>query len=191
MTEQTTIRPEHEGRDKERCRVGSCTDHPCWREAFVPRFEGWASGPWVCREHTLAAELADEANGYRDALEKLQAWIVEARIGPEVQTPLMDATYSQREELEAQYLEAKVKAEAAALVASRGEDEEHITLEEAENAARRMTLSDTLGNARTALEDAPADSLPPNLDRFLTCAALEAVRHERASLDERGGGEAS
>jgi hypothetical protein len=170
MTEQTTIRPEHgeASPERERCSVGrSRAEHPCWREASVPRYDDLAQGPWVCTEHRRAFRLAERAEDYRDALEKLQTWIQEVPIGPEVQTVLMDSTYEQRTELERRYLEARIEADAADRLAAQSEGEA-LPLEEARKRAGELIREAALMNAYTTLQDLPATAsrCAPCLWRF-------------------------
>jgi len=176
MTEQTTTNAAHEA-ERERCSAGRKAGRPCWREASAPRYDDLAQGPWVCEEHKHAFKLAERAEGFAEALTKLQAWIQEAPIGPEVQTPLMDSTYDQRTELERRYLEARIEADAANRLAAQSE-REALTLEGARELAGKLIREAALTAAYVTLQDLPASVLPLGRERFEMCAVLNAVHEE-------------
>lgn len=174
MTEKAMIEAETE---RELCGYGRRPalkgGRPCEREATAPCWDEVAQGPWVCAPHKRAFDLEREALAHLYALNAVQEWIKNGPIDPECETILRESTYVQREDLERRYLEALVKAKAAALIA----DRVSTSTEEAEKTAARMIRSDAVINTRTALEDLPAEALP-DFDRFAACAVLMSMEGE-------------
>ena len=180
----TETRSEHEDR-----RPGLCEwkkgPSSCWREARVPAPWEEDATPRFCEEHALAFRLDDEAFGYLAGLEGFHEWVrvhAETDRGP----LLRDLAYDKRDDLERLYLDARIRATAARLFADRGPEEEGADLETEEKVQRRLALDEALVDARTLLEDLPAEALPSGFDRWETCAALLAV-HEEREPDEGGG----
>jgi hypothetical protein len=157
----------------------------CWREATVPYRLDNPEGPKVCAEHKLVYDLEDEAEGYLESLQGLHEWI---REGPEKDRTdrLRDVAYGQRDELERLYLGARIKADAARMVADQDQGETpRLDLEMAQEIARTLICAEALVNARATLEDLPDEVVPPGLDRFATCAALMTFEAKADEAAER------
>jgi hypothetical protein len=184
MTEQT--RTGEASHEEPRCRYWRKGDKPCWREAVSKRrgaSQGYPDAPLtLCEEHKRALELVEDLDYLRPDLDTLQGFILEehAKDEGEQAQRLLDILYTQREQLEREYLEGLVKSEAAWEVARMGPDEEPLSFEDAQRAAAQMIRADALTNALTILGELPDESFGPSeaTDRFAITAVLESIdRH--------------
>ena len=186
MTEQTTTRSGiFAGVPEGRCISGAGTDNPCEREAteYRDRWPG-APGPTLCKEHARLAELTDETDDLRIALDQLHEWIQSI---PKGHDALIHAVYDQRDALERRYLEELASERGAELIADgrvrdgRREYPNVSSEEQAEEVALAMIRSDAFNDARAILEDLPEEAFGTH-DRWVLCAILEAA-HEAASAE--------
>ena len=186
MKEQTTTRSGiFAGVPEGRCIEGAKSDNPCPRKATEYRWPH-DTEPTLCREHARLAELTDEADDLRIALDQLHEWI---QATPKHHDALIHAVYDQRDVLERRYLEALTRERGAELIAdgrARGGQREYpnVSPEQAEEVALAMMRGDAFNDARAILEDLPEEAFGATRDRWVLCAILEAA-HEAASAEYR------
>ena len=160
-----------------RCRWGSASDNPCWREAVTKHSDDDRDGPpRLCEEHRHASESGRKAEDLQSDLDAVQEFLNKLLDRAEDELDggyrLRDILYRQREELEREYLEAHVKAEAAWRVADRGPDEEPLDLADMERVMAQFIRSDALSTALMLLEDLPDESYGPHAARYANPYAL-------------------
>ncbi len=155
-----------------RCRMGRKTDSPCWREAVAPRFAD-EDEPILCPEHARVVELNDEMEDWYRNLLTITEW-VEGPVRDTGDEDLQRLAYNARDEARREYGRLAVRAHAARLVADQGPPEPGeitLTLNQAEELARRIMRADALNDARTTLEDLDEDVLRLR-DKWATIDAL-------------------
>lgn len=157
-----------------RCRAGSKTASPCWREAATT----YRDYP-CCQEHARLYEIGEEEDGWYHALDALEEFVR----GPVSEDPygeLERLALNMRDEARREYADARARAEAARMVAEHGPPEPGepaLTLEQAQELTRLIVRADSFVNARTVLEDAPEDVLGL-FDRWVIVNALAGAADE-------------
>lgn len=141
-----------------KCRMGSKTDNPCWRDAVLPRFID-EDEPRLCHEHAAVVEANDGMQDWYMNLQAIDEWIK----GPVAETKDADLerlAYNMRDESRREYGALAVRAHAAGMVADRGPiepGEASLSLEQEEELARFLGREEALNNVRSVLEDADED----------------------------------
>ena len=187
MPEQTTTRSGiFAGVPEGRCISGASSANPCPRKATEHRWPH-DTEPTLCSEHARLAELTDEVDDLRLALDQLHEWI---QATPKHHDALIHAVYDQRDALERRYLEALTRQRGAELIADgrlrdgRREYPNVSSEEQAEEVALAMVRGDAFNDARAILEDLPEETFGAMRDRWVLCAVLMAA-HEAASAEYR------
>jgi hypothetical protein len=186
VTEQTTTRSVIFAADPEgRCHSGRATDHPCERQATEYRWPD-AGEPTLCAEHMRAAELSDQADDLRDALDRLHEWIQSLSTKNDA---LIHAVYDQRDALERRYLEVLGELQGALVVANgrvrEGQREYPKVSQEERDKEFELGLAhlraDAFNDARAILEDLPEEAFGRH-DRWVLCGILAAA-HDAANTE--------
>ena len=168
MPEQTTTRSGiFAGVPEGRCISGASSANPCPRKATEHRWPH-DTEPTLCSEHARLAELTDEVDDLRLALDQLHEWI---QATPKHHDALIHAVYDQRDALERRYLEALTRERGAELIADgrlrdgRREYPNVSSEEQAEEVALAMVRGDAFNDARAILEDLPEETFGAMRDR--------------------------
>jgi hypothetical protein len=180
MSEQANTTNEAAEHEETRCRWGSKSDNPCWRDVATEDVPGEADVPLRLREeHRIATECgreAEELGMNLDALhEFLGEWMDKVEEAQEGGWRIREILYRQRDDMQRKYLEVLVKSEAACRVASRGPDEEPLNLGEVERVMAQMIRTDALSNALGILEELPEESYGRTADRWAIAAVIGSI----------------
>ncbi len=167
MTAEHTAGPE--ATPEGLCRAGSRTDNPCWRLAATL----YNDYP-CCDEHASLYEAGEEEDAWGSALDAINAWLRSEAVAKDHYGHLERLATNMRDDTRREYAAASARAHVARLVADQGPPESGepvLTLEQSEELARLTIRSDSFVNARTVLEDVPAEVLG-NYDRWVIVDAL-------------------
>ncbi len=172
MSENVTPTPE----GTSLCQAGSKTDHPCWRETTTTY-----NGTPYCGEHVRLFEIGEEEDGWTYALRSVEEWF-SGPVEEDQWGQFERLAWRVREEVRREYAQVSARAYAAKMLADQGPSESGeptLTPEQGEELARLMIRADSFNDARTTLEDAPADVVKMR-NKWVVIDAL-VVAHEEAN----------
>jgi hypothetical protein len=168
-----------------RCRMGSKTDKPCWREAVVVPFDG-GDEPYLCPEHAKVVAENDNLSDWWENLRAIDQWIRESVIKTG-NSDLERIAFNARDEARREYGRIAIRARAARMVADRGPlkpGEVPLFYEQEEEIARLYMREEAFNNARSVLEDLSEDTLFIR-DKWATIDALASAADEAAQEAHR------
>jgi hypothetical protein len=172
--------------ERPRCRVGSQTDHRCWRNATEYVDLTWPE-PDVCAEHYRAIELRSKVDELHYALDKMGRWIAEWDDPTEDEDRLKSLAFRMREEALEELWRATVRAKAADLIAIQRPDSKPLSFEQAQRHEELRLRTDALIDARVILEDlrlVPEQAFGSG-SRWRLAAALKAAATEASAEHAR------